>query len=143
MGLKSDYLTVDLMNDIQNQFLNIQTALINAGYISPDIVTENIAFDFLPTEIKRLFNQQETNTQKIDAVVDWLNPYSALFDWPKKRGYIFNDINRWWNWAEYNNSIINGEQEKVQYLVDKKGKVITLKTNEPITTYEGYFKEEI
>ena len=139
MGLKSDYLTVDLMNDIQNQFLNIQTALINAGYISPDIVTEDVAFGFLPTEIKRLFNQQEANTQKIDAVVDWLNPYSSVFTWQEKNGYIFNYINRWWNWAEFNQRVINGESQKIQYLTDINNEIITDKTNEPITTYEGYF----
>lgn len=143
MGLKENYLTVSLMNDIQNEFVGIQFALIEAGYTSPDVRVDSVYADYPPTKIKDLFNLQEATTQKIDAVVDWINPYSAVFEWGEKNGAIFNHVNRWWNWVEFNQKIIKGEEQKEQFLLNANNEQITDINGEPITTLEGFFKELI
>ena len=143
MGLSTNFLTFDLMNEIQNQFLEIQSALTSAGYTNPNVEVETVALDYLPTKIKDLFNKQEQNTQKIDAVTDWINPYSAIFEWGEKNGAIFNPINRWWDWAEFNQKVINGQEQKEQYLLDVNDEYITDINGDRITTLEGFFKELI
>lgn len=143
MELTSIYFSSDNMNEIQQAFLSIQNTLIENGYVSAEIVTEDITPQYLPNKIKLLFNNQELNTQKIDAIADWINPYSKIFEWNAKQGNIFPFINRWYQWVDYNQKIINNETRKRQWLLDIDGEKIYNIDSEEIITIEGYFNEGV
>lgn len=142
MELKGVYFTAEDMQAIQNAFLDIQNALVTNGYSSPEISTESVGWDYLPNKVRGLFNNQELNTQKIDSVVDWINPYSAVFEWAESQGHIYPFINRWFQWVTYNQKIINNETPKTQWLFDIDGNPIYNNQNKQIITVEGFFNKE-
>ena len=142
MELKGVYFSAENMQEIQNAFLDIQNALVTNGYSSPEISTESVGWDYLPNKIRGLFNNQELNTQKIDSVVDWINPYSAVFEWKESQGNIYPFVNRWFKWVTYNQKIINNETLKTQWLFDIDGNPIYNNKNEQIITVEGFFDKE-
>lgn len=142
MELKGVYFSAEDMQEIQNAFLDIQNALVNNGYSSPEILSESVGWDYLPNKIRGLFNNQELNTQKIDEVADWINPYSAVFEWKESQGNIYPFINRWFQWVTYNQKIINNETPKTQWLFDIGGNPIYNNKNEQIITVEGFFDKE-
>lgn len=142
MELKGVYFTAEDMQAIQNAFLDIQNALVTNGYSSPEISTESVGWDYLPNKIRGLFNNQELNTQKVDAVADWINPYSAVFEWKESQGNIYPFVNRWFKWVTYNQKIINNETPKTQWLFDIDGNPIYNNKNKQIITVEGFFDKE-
>ena len=142
MELKGVYFTAEDMQEIQNTFLDIQNALVTNGYSLPEISTESVGWDYLPNKVRGLFNNQELNTQKIDSVVDWINPYSAVFEWAENQGHIYPFINRWFQWVTYNQKIINNETPKTQWLFDIDGNPIYNNQNKQIITVEGFFNKE-
>lgn len=140
MELKGVYFSAEDMQAIQNALLDIQNALVANGYSSPEISTEIVSWNYLPNKIRGLFNNQELNTQKIDAVADWINPYSAVFEWQESQGNIYPFVDRWFKWITYNQKIISNEIEKMQWLFDIGGNPIFDNKNEQIITVEGFFK---
>ena len=139
MALTGQYFSADMMNDIQHQMLDIQTSIVEKGYASPGVTIEDITWQYLPSNIRSLFNNQETNTQKIDKVVDWVNPYSDIFEWGYENGFIFNYINRWYLWAEYNQEVISRQREKSNYLLNKFSENIFDSDGNEILVLSGYF----
>lgn len=142
MELNGVYFSAEDMQEIQNAFLDVQNALIDKGYNSPEISTETVDWGYLPNKIRSLFNNQELNTQKIDAVIDWLNPYSKVFEWGESQGNIYPFIDRWFKWVTYNQKIINNEIAKTQWLFDIDGDPIFDYENKNIITVEGFFDKE-
>lgn len=142
MELKGIYFSADDMQEIQSAFLNIQNALIDNGYISPEISIESVDWSYLPNKIRNLFNQQELNTRKIDAIADWTNPHSAEFEWQESQGNIYPFVNRWYKWVNYNLEIISNKIPKMQQLLDINGDIIYDINNDIIVTIEGFFNEE-
>ena len=142
MELKGVYFSAEDMQAVQNALLDIQNALVANGYSSPEISTETVSWNYLPNKIRGLFNNQELNTQKIDAVADWINPYSAVFEWQESQGNIYPFVDRWFKWITYNQKIINNEIEKMQWLFDIDGNPIFDNKNEQIITVEGFFNKE-
>ena len=142
MELKGVYFTAEDMQTIQNAFLDIQNALVTNGYSSPEISTESVSWNYLPNKIRGLFNNQELNTQKIDSVADWINPYSAVFEWKECQGNIFPFVDRWFKWVSYAQKIINNEIPKTQWLFDIDGNPIFNNKKEQIITVEGFFNKE-
>ena len=143
MELTSVYFSSDNMNEIQQAFLSIQNTLIANGYDSAEIITETITPQYLPNKIKSLFNNQELNTQKIDIIADWVNPYSKVFEWNTKQGNIFPFINRWYQWVDYNQKIVNNEIRKRHWLLDTDGEKLYNIDGDEIITIEGYFNEGV
>lgn len=141
MALTGLYCNTEIINDIQMQMAEIQEILVNAGYVSPDVVTEDVRWSYLPSKIKDLFNTLESNTQKIDNTVDWVNPYSAIFEWQRKNGMIFDHVNRWFLWSGFNFEIINNERQKPRNLTDAFKRNILDINGENIITLEGYFSK--
>lgn len=142
MELKGLYFTAEDMQEIQNAFSDIQNVLVANGYSSPEISTESVGWNYLPNKIRGLFNNQELNTQKIDSVVDWINPYSAVFEWKESQGNIYSFINRWYKWFTYNQKIINNETPKTQWLFDIDGNPIMNNKEQQIITVESFFNKE-
>ena len=139
MELSGLYFTAENMQEIQNALLTIQNALASKGYGDPELSTESVTWEYLPNKIKTLFNNTELNTQKVDGVIDWVNPYSKIFEWKMEQGYIYPFIKRWYDWLNYNNKVIGNEIQKKQYLFDKNGENIYNINGEKILTLEGYF----
>lgn len=143
MELKGNYLDVAFMNDFQNAVLSLYFAMNNVGYPTLNITYEEAYKGFSPKKIKDLFNSQEQKMAMIDSIADWVNPHSGSYLWERTNGAIFNKINRWIEWMNFNQKIIKKEIQKSQYLTDKNGEEIFDKNGEKILTYEGYFKEVI
>lgn len=142
MELNGVYFSAEDMQKIQNAFLDVQNVLIDKGYNSPEISIETVDWGYLPNKIRSLFNNQELNTQKVDAVADWINPYSAVFEWKESQGNIYPFIDRWFKWVTYNQKIINNETAKTQWLFDIDGDPIFDYENKNIITVEGFFDRE-
>lgn len=137
--LLGTHFSAENMQEIQNAFLDVQNALVSKGYGDPELSTESVTWEYLPNKIKTLFNNTELNTQKVDGVIDWINPYSKIFEWKTEQGYIYPFIKRWYDWLNYNNKVIGNEIQKKQYLFDKNGENIYNINGEKILTLEGYF----
>lgn len=141
MGLEGNYLTAEMMKELNTALVGLQLKLAKEGYKVPDLYKFLVSANYAPTEIKFLFNKIEENTRTFDSTVDWVNPHSAYFEWKDKNGAIFNRVNRWWKWIDYNYAITNNEMQKSQYLLDEQSTPITDINGERILTYEGYFRE--
>lgn len=132
---------IRVLNTITQHIANIHYILKDYGYNVPDIEPIYVDNNYLPSLILNYFNNQEANMQKIDSVVDWVNPYSNVFKWKKQNGMLAPHIQRWQNWTDYNSLIVSGEIEKEQYLKTKEyGVELQLfdENGEKILTQEGY-----
>lgn len=142
MGLTGNYLTPELMNELENGIYAISEAMLDKGYSFTGVNTENVDYSYNPANIKSLFNRVETNTQIIDKAADWVNPFSGFYIWARQNGMILSHVSRWFDWLEYNQQVVQGKQQKQQYLMTKEnGETQQLYdvNGEKILTNEGYF----
>ena len=132
------------MNEVQSGIAEIKTAMITKGYTLGEISTETIDYAYKPMKIKELFNTTELNTQKIDNAADWLNPFSAIFEWQRQNGMLLGPVKRWFDWLEYNQQIVRNKVQKHQYLMTREGdqtEQLCDINGDPIISLEGYFSK--
>lgn len=142
MGLTGNYLTSELMNELENGIYAISEAMLDKGYSFTGVNTESVDYSYNPANIKSLFNRVETNTQIIDKAADWVNPFSGFYIWSRQNGMILSHVSRWFDWLEYNQQVVQGKQQKQQYLMTtENGETQQLYdvNSEKILTNEGYF----
>lgn len=142
MGLTGNYLTPELMNELENGIYAISEAMLDKGYSFTGVNTESVDYSYNPANIKSLFNRVETNTQIIDKAADWVNPFSSFYIWPRQNGMILSHVSRWFDWLEYNQQVVQGKRQKQQYLMTtENGETQQLYdvNSEKILTNEGYF----
>lgn len=89
------------------------------------------------------FNTVERVLSLIDNQADWVNPYSTpqhVFN-NTNNGILYPYVKRWFDWYNYFEKLYNHDEEKQEYLYTIEDGVETKlfdKTNQPITTKEGY-----
>lgn len=143
------YLTVNDFNSLSGKIGGIIQVLDFSDYDSPEnpwieiyksLPTVN--WYTQPTKIKsEIFDKMEKILYDIDSVVDWVNPYSRdLFVYVAKNGMLYSFVKRWFDWCEYNESIITNKYEKQQYLfVSEPNEQVYDIDGEPILTLAGFF----
>ena len=159
----SRYADVPFFQKLRNNFSYFIEKLEEYGYISPLLpvdlwqeVSYNKNIKLLREE---LFNAIEKATYDIDSNCDWINDFSYYvdygeenpvhwFEWDKKQSNKFSLVKRWLDWMEYNRKIIQGEEQKKQYLYVKTEELeneayiseeLFDESGEKIITLEGYF----
>ena len=144
------YLTVNDFNNLSISISGIIQALDNGGYDSGENSFSEINKSLpkvnwytQPYKIKsEIFDKMEKILYDIDGIIDWVNPYSReLFEYAAKNGMLYSFVQRWFDWYEYNQDIIDGKYQKQQYLfVNEPNEQVYDKNGDPILTLEGYFE---
>jgi hypothetical protein len=155
---------VPFLNTLKNNFEYFVSLLNEKGYINEDFpieLWEEVGYNYNILRILPLMNSIEKSTYEIDAVSDWINPYSYYIDygeqepvhwyqWKNKELNKFSLVKRWLDWMNYNHKIFIDEQQKHQYLWVESdteesdvGSYSFLydEDGEEIITLEGYFSE--
>ena len=141
------YLAVKDFNALSFDIGGIIQDLDNAGYDSKKLneihkSLPQVNWYTQPTKIKsEIFDKMEKILYDIDGIIDWVNPYSReLFEYAAKNGMLYSFVQRWFDWYEYNQDIIDGKYQKQQYLfVNEPNEQVYDINGDPILTLEGYF----
>lgn len=137
------YLTVNDFNTLSQDIYDLLGVLEFNQYDTSNIPSLPVVYWYTqPTKIKsEIFDKMEKILYDIDGIVDWVNPHSReLFEYAAQNGMLYSFVQRWFDWYEYNQDIIDGKYQKQQYLfVNEPNEQVYDVNGDPILTLEGYF----
>ena len=122
---EEQYLSVDKMNAIYNDFHYLNEQLAKKGYAVYEISDNSVTYSIHPSLILDKMNTVERNIQKLEQAADWLNPYYSVFEWAHSTVNKKAEVDRWIKYLNFTYAVLNGDLRPSQYLIDKHGYYIT------------------
>lgn len=96
------YLTVDIMNAIYNNFVYLSEKMAADGIQVPDLENNTVSYEISPADILAKFNAVEHNIDILHTLVEYSDEYyETAFVWTEDMylpEYLRNGVSRWINW---------------------------------------------
>ncbi len=139
---KSNYLSVDMMNNIYSNMVTINSLLPNLHFTSVELQDSTVTYDIPLIDILGKMNAVESNIQAIHKVIDghikgWSDTFYKEFTWTTYTDNKKAHIDRWINWSNSVYSVLKNSLINIQTLYDINKEVITDSLGEEIKTIEG------
>lgn len=145
------YLSAANLNEFLQSYREFLLTLKNNSCYDSTSIDDMIAeipvvnWYHLPRTIKTdIFDKIEFLFSYTDAEVDWINLYSKeQFEYASNNGMLYPHVKRWYDWLNYNLSVVSGQEPKYQYLCCRNENEAFEQlydiNGEPIISNEGYF----